>query len=392
MAQNYPQQDPQITYTDPLAYIAYLRTRGVHPVQIQEFVAQRFGPGKTPEQRQREAEADKTKGSLYQVGGAVLGTAATADALQGFPALSGLFKAGTAGATAGATGAGATTAGTVATPTLLGAKTVGAGAGAGAGVGAATIGGLAALGALGVNQLWEDGMKDILRGRGTREDYINTGLVAGTGGIGGIPNVALRLLGKRSIGKMMTTGKSDDQLMRDDFRGMLKESGVADKNYHVTLADGSKFNVGLDGKTRYKNVGENIDGKTSRQAWDVDFSNPLAKYATDQIDPMIRNIYADAPKGIKPEQYTGMLVNAATSNAKSEQDVMNNIQAMLGKSTFAKQAGVGVQTPTAPVQRPSKGQVVRVSPGMYMNDKGHVGPAKTVKESLRANYKTTKGK
>jgi hypothetical protein len=39
---------------------------------------------------------------------------------------------------------------------------------------------------------------------------------------------------------------------------------------------------------------------------------------------------------------------------------------------------------------PAKGEVSRVSPGMYMNDKGKVGPAKSIGQSLRANYK--KGK
>lgn len=395
MAQNYPQQqqDPQITYQDPLAYIAWLRTRGLNPLQIQEAVAARFGPGKTPDQRLREQQNQQSNAQLAQVGGAVGTALVTQEALRGFPNVAGLFSSG-AGAGAGATTAGTTagTAGTVATPTLLSATPVGGTAATTAGLGALPIAGIAAAGAFGLNQLWESGMKDIVRGRGNRADYTNIALPLATGGIGGLANVGLRLAGKRSVGKMMTTGKSDAQLMRDDFRGILKETGVADKNYHVTLADGSKFNIGLDGKTRYKNVGENIDGKTSRQAWDVDFSNPLAKYATDQIDPIIRNIYAEAPKQVKPEQYTGMLVNAVTSNAKSEQDVQNNIRAMLGQSTFAKQAGAQVPTPTAPVQRPAKGEVVRVSPGMYMNDKGHVGPAKTVKESLRANYKASKGK
>jgi hypothetical protein len=203
---------------------------------------------------------------------------------------------------------------------------------------AGTIGGIAALGAVGLNQLWEGGMKDILRGRGDRADWINTGLMVGTGGLGGLPNLALRLMGKRSIGKMMTTGKSDSQLLRDDFRGMLKESGVADDKYNVQLADGSQFNVGLDGKTKYKNT----DGKTTRNAWDVDFTNPLAEFAVKQIDPMIRNIYQGADGKLKLEQYTGMLVNAATSNAKSQEDVIANINAMLGKSNFAKQAGVAL--------------------------------------------------
>ena len=195
---------------------------------------------------------------------------------------------------------------------------------------------------------------------------------------------------------MMTSGKSIPQKLRDSFRDDLREAGVTEQikgSDHVTLADGTKFNVGLDGKTKYQNVGENIDGKTSRNAWDVDFSNPLAKFATDKIDPMIRNIYgADDPKRkFFPGQYTGMLVNAVTSNAKNEQDVLANINAVLGKSKFAQQAGVGVQTPPPP--KPGKGEVVRVSPGMYMNDKGHIEPAKTVRQALQVNYgKTGKSK
>ena len=379
--------DPELTYKDPNAYIAYLRTQGLPPQQVYQMVTQRFGMPKTPEEQARDRASQAQTAGLAQTGGALAGTIGA-----GY-LTSQLLGSGTsalAPTVAATTGAGATGAGTVATPTLVGATKVGGTAAAApslAGIGSVALPVAAAAAAL--SETWEGGMKDIVRGRGTREDYTNMGVNAVLG-VG--PNIALRLLGKRSIGKMMTTGKSDAQLMRDDFRGVLKETGVADKNYQVSLADGSKFNIGLDGKTRYTNVGENIDGKTTRQAWDVDFSNPLAKFATDQIDPMIRNIYAEAPKSVKPEQYTGMLVNAATSNAKSEQDVLNNIQAMLGKSTFAKQAGVGAQGPIAPVQRPPKGQVVRVSPGMYMNDKGRVGPAKTVRESLSANYKAGKGK
>ena len=378
------QQDPALTYKDPNAYIAYLRTRGIPLQQVYQLVTERFGMPKTPEEQAKDRAAAAQTAGLAQTGGALAGS------IGGAYLVNSLLGSGTSAIapTVATTGAGATGAGAVATPTLLSATQVGAPAA----LGALPIAGIAAAGAYGLNQLWEGGMKDILRGRGTRGDYINTGLAVGTGGLGGLPNMALRLMGKRSIGKMMTTGKSDAQMMRDDFRGVLKETGVANKNYEVSLADGSKFNIGLDGKTRYKNVGENIDGKTERQAWDVDFSNPLAKFATDQIDPMIRNIYAGAPQSVKPEQYTGMLVNAATSNAKSEQDVKNNIAAMLGSSTFAKQAGVGVQPPPAPIQRPQKGEVVRVSPGMYMNDKGRVGPAKTVREALNANYKAGKGK
>lgn len=379
------QGDPELTYKDPNAYIAYLRTQGLPPQQVYQMVTQRFGMPKTPQEQAKDRASQAQTAGLAQVGGALAGTVG-AGYLTG--QLLGSGTSALAPTVAATTGASATGAGTVATPTLLGATTTGAPASALGSVGAIAL--PAAAVGITLNNAWETGMKDILRGRGTREDYLNQ--AANISPVGRIANIGLRLAGKRSIGQMMTTGKSDAQLQRDDFRGILKETGVANKNYEVSLADGSKFNIGLDGKTRYTNVGENIDGKTTRQAWDVDFSNPLAKFATDQIDPMIRSIYAEAPKGVKPEQYTGMLVNAVTSNAKSQQDVQNNIQAMLGKSTFAQKAGVGVQGPIAPVQRPVKGEVVRVSPGMYMNDKGRVGPAKSVRESLRANYNAGKGK
>jgi len=333
-------QEPALAQTDPKAYYLWLQTQGMSPLQAVQQVQERFGAPKSPDQIQKEAADQQFKNQLAQTGGQLVGTAGAA-----------YLGGQLAGIGSGSA---------VATPTLIGAKLVGggtaaagaggtagaAGAGtAGAAAGTSTLGAIgavalpAAIIGLGLNNLWETGMKDILRGRGTREDWINQGVnFAG----GGLPNLALRLMGKRSIGKMMTTGKSDAQLLRDDFRGLLKETGVADDNYNVTLADGSQFNIGLDGKTKYQNVGENIDKKKTRNAWDVDFSNPLAEFAVKQINPMIQNIYKGADGKLNLEQYTGMLVNAATSNAKSQDDVIANINAMLGKSTFAKQAGVAL--------------------------------------------------
>jgi hypothetical protein len=397
MAQDtQPRPDPEITYNDAIAYIYYLRSRGLNPMQVDQLVTQRFGPGKTPEQRQREAEKKAEQAGYAQTAGTIGGAVAATQ-------IPGLFSKGAAATVAkptllSVTGAKAATAGGAAAGT--GAATGSAAAGSTAAGGAGTAG-ASTLGSIGsvalpvaaglaiVSNAWESGMKDILRGRGDRADWTNQAVNITPQGA--IANIGLRLLGKRSIGAMMTSGKSAPQQLRDDFRGKLRETGVAEKidgSDHVTLADGSKFNIGLDGKTKYKNA----DEKTTRNAWDVDFLNPLAKFASDQLDPMIRNIYgADDPKKkFFPGQYTGMLVNAVTSNAKSNDDVLKNIQAVIGKSTFAQEAGVGVQGPTMPVKRPPRGEVVRVSPGMYMNDKGHVGPAKTVRQALEANYK--KGK
>jgi hypothetical protein len=341
---------------------------------------QQFGPPKSPKEAQEDAARAQQIGGLAQAAGVIGGA-------YGASKIAGLFGSGAAPAST------ALTKGALAAPKIVGVKAVGAGgAQAGATTGASSlssVGSVAlpvAAAAAVISNAWETGMKDIVRGRGDRADWTNQAV--NMTGVGQIANMGLRLLGKRSIGAMMKSGKSEAQALRDDFRGKLKESGVADDSYHVTLADGAKFNIGLDGKTKYTNA----DGKTKRNAWDVDFSNPLAKYASDKIDPMIRSIYGeDAVKaGIKPEQYTGMLVNAVTSNAKSNEDIERNIQTVLGKSDFAKQAGVGV-TPPPPAKAP-KGQVVRVSPGMYVNDKGHVGPAKTVRESLQANYNKGKSK
>lgn len=45
-----------------------------------------------------------------------------------------------------------------------------------------------------------------------------------------------------------------------------------------------------------------------------------------------------------------------------------------------------------PIARPKAGQVARVSPGMYMNDKGQVKPAASIRQSLEQNYSKTKKK
>jgi hypothetical protein len=399
--QGFHPEAPAFARSKPDAYYAWLTSNGFPSQIAYDQTVGIFGPPKTADQQQQEAASKQQQAALAQTGGAVGGALLAGEAIRGFRNLGGLFSSAaptTTGATAttatGAATAGATQA--VAQPTLLGgAEALGTGTTATTGTGSTlgTIGSVAlpvAAGAAIINNAWETGMKDIVRGRGDRADWTNQ-LVNMTP-FGAPINIGLRLMGKRSIGAMMKSGKSEPQKIRDSFRGDLKESGVVDNKYNVTLADGSKFNVGLDGKTKYQNVGENIDGKTSRNAWDVDFSNPLAKFASDKIDPMIRNIYgADNAKAkYFPGQFTGILVNAAASNAKSEADVIANIETMLGKSKFAQQAGVGVQPP--PPAKAPKGQVVRVSPGMYVNDKGQVKPAKSVGEALKRNYNKTKEK
>lgn len=364
-------------------YYNTLTSQGMRPWEAYNAVQASFGPPKTPEQRAKEQASAEQNAALGQTAGTVGGLLVAREAMTGFPNIAGLFSSG---AGAGAVempavlgGAEALGSSTVATPTLLGAQTVGGTGTAATGSTLGTVGSVAlpvALTAAALSTAWETGMKDILRGRGTREDYINQGVNMATGFA---PNLALKLMGKRSIGKMMTTGKSDAQLQRDDFRGLLKQTGVADDKYNVTLADGSTFNIGLDGKTKYENVGKNIDGKTTRHAWDVDFSNPLAKFAVSQIDPKIRSIYEGVDGKVKPEQYTGMLVNAVTSNAKSEKDVLANINAMLGKSTFAQQQQQPQQKASTVATRPPAPNAPSAVPAVSASGK------KSIRDILQSN-------
>lgn len=319
-----------------LDYYNTLTSQGLRPYEAYNAVQASFGAPKTPQQQAEDAASSEQLAGIGQTVGTIGGLIGTNYALGQLGASAGAGAAGTAGTT-------------VATPTLIGAKTVPLASTATPGSTLASAGSVAlpALAVIaGLSETWEGGMKDIVRGRGNRQDWANMGVNA-IGGVG--PNLALRWMGKPSIGRKMTSGKSDAQLLRDDFRGKLKETGVADEDYNVTLASGEKYNIGKDGKAKLTN----IDQKTNRRTWDVDFENPLAKYAVNIIDPRVRSVYtaeADAA-GIPVEQYTGMLVNAATSNAKTEQDVLANINAMLGKSGIDKPATrteTGISAPLPP--------------------------------------------
>ncbi len=123
-------------------------------------------------------------------------------------------------------------------------------------------------------------------------------------------------------------GKTNkDQLTRDSERSFLQKLGVADKNYNITLADGSQFNIGLDGHATLQNQGKNVDGNTVRHPYDVDFSNPFAVNANPQIIGVARQVLGPNASDKQVSDLTGMLSNAFTSNAKSDADVQKNIQA-----------------------------------------------------------------
>lgn len=106
-----------------------------------------------------------------------------------------------------------------------------------------------------------------------------------------------------------TSGKPKTQQFRDNLRNYLKQNNVVSPNWHWKMRDGSVFDIGKDGKAKLKNIGKNIDGKTERNYFDVDHSNPIAPQTTAWAD-VVAMLGFRSPEGKK---FTGHIWNAATN-------------------------------------------------------------------------------
>lgn len=153
--------------------------------------------------------------------------------------------------------------------------------------------------------------------------------------IGGMEKIAdygpVGLIAKAVLG----SSKDDAQIFRDRYRKSLQKAGVIDDKFQYKGADGSSFDMGLDGGARLKNVGANIDGEMDRGAYDVDFSNPLAGKTVGYLNPLTA-ITLGGPNNDRANKLhsdaTGMFTNAALANAKSEDDVRREAIAMYLKN------------------------------------------------------------
>lgn len=145
----------------------------------------------------------------------------------------------------------------------------------------------------------------------------------------------------------LTSGKKNTgQLMRDSWRSGMKEGGIINEDYGATLADGTTYDIGKDGGHKLQNTGVNIDGKTERNTFDVDWSNQVA---VDSIPEA--HIFALAtgldPTGAKDfdlfHRAVGQSLNAATSNATTAEGVRDNFKSML-KDTDPAEVAMRVET------------------------------------------------
>ena len=211
--------------------------------------------------------------------------------------------------------------------------------------------------------------------------------------------------------KQIGSKKSGAQFLRDQVREKMIDHGAIDENWQGTLADGSNFDFGLDGKElKWKELDKIAAAQP--EAWNA---------AVGLLDPMIS---AYGLKGQKRADVVGWLARAAVSNAGDDsqiaidnvkhfadaqglnfdtyQTLMNSFknEGKITDDQYAQNmAGAerlfDVNLPDADpatIQKPAKGEVARVSAGMYMNDKGQIKKARDVSPALRKHYNLSKTK
>jgi hypothetical protein len=175
-----------------------------------------------------------------------------------------------------------------------------------------------------------------------------SGAALGTGILPGVGTAVGAVVGGLAgyLGSVFGSSKGKDQMARDQVRDVMKEQGMIGDDYSFLLADGSKYDIGKDGGASLLNY----DGQGKRQAFDVDFKNPLAAETTAQ-SMALGMILTGGHKKLS-DDFTGYITNSALSNAKDQRTATLNLQAitkqMMGQSGMdqngAKQILDGLKT------------------------------------------------
>jgi len=163
-----------------------------------------------------------------------------------------------------------------------------------------------------------------------------------------IPN---ELRGDKILGKIFGSAKTEQQLFRDRWRLSLEKAGFAQKtesgNHFIELADGSFYDIGLDGRNSIPTFDPNaaVDdlGPGQFRPYDIDTSNPLSQQALGFINP----IAAMSTGGTEDLQANaaGILTNATLANASTIEEAQANARFFYDKifGAAANEAGVSVE-------------------------------------------------
>jgi hypothetical protein len=219
-----------------------------------------------------------------------------------------------------------------------------------------------------------------------------TAIGAAVGGLAGL------------AGSHFGSSKDKYQMIRDKARDGLQKANILDENYQGSLADGSKFDFGKDGKkygklnTKDPNWGTAAGLANVIAAGEGLYGRPLEGIATMYANAAMSNSSGDVNKVYDNIRHFAAQRNMNLDNVTQQLDKLKTDKLIDDDQYNAYLNGARTIFGTQPeqqqaqIQVPGKGQVARVSPGMYMNDKGRVQAAKSVRQSLEQNYGKSKEK
>lgn len=168
----------------------------------------------------------------------------------------------------------------------------------------------------------------------------------------GMPLVGAGLMAVSVLGNMAKTGKPGDQNARDGIREAWQKNGfLVDKDYNVTLADGTLFNIGQDGHSGEHDPANPemlTDGTLGSghntgkmHSYDIDYTNDLDFVSGMQGTTLTRLLFGEKAKNI--DQIGGQLGNAALGNVGYGQAMTkeNFDKTQANMRAFYAKAGIG---------------------------------------------------
>ncbi len=208
--------------------------------------------------------------------------------------------------------------------------------------------------------------------------------------------------------------KGQGQMERDQVRSGMKEAGILDDKWMGTLADGSKFDFGVDGKpmswrefdkrlvdepsygetvslTNALVTGMGLSGQTASNV-NLLFSRAAQSNAKNDFGVAKNNVLHFANQlGI-----TGDVIRANTQKLFDEGNLtQSEYDTYMSLSTQFPSTETQAATPTEPPMipiRPPEGEVLRVSPGVYREDTGKLLVSNSMRDALEKAYGKQKEK
>lgn len=158
----------------------------------------------------------------------------------------------------------------------------------------------------------KDPMGGALAGAGLAGSLGALGLLGALGPIGWAAALGLGAAGGAGLG-MIGGNKGKDQLRRDSIRRSLRDQGLVQQQGDSWTVSGIPgVDIGVEDRNQLQNVGQNIDGRSTRASWDVDFSR--GGNTDNQVAALSGLAEALGYTGKGGSDVVGMLHNAAGGN------------------------------------------------------------------------------